>query len=380
MILAVGRPRADFKANANAHARLIAAALNLSGARACPTVSNREMAREASLDASRNGACLGSSSGLFEQMRWIMVCAVVILAGCADEAPRVFGTVERDRLTLTAPVGELIASVAVVEGQAVAAGEVLLTLDGTAAAARVARQQALLREAQARLAEAMNGARPEELAKAEAALAGARAMLTEANQRYARTEQLFSTNVRPEADLEAARAYRDSSAAKATEAEQALRELRSGTRGEQIDQARSAVAAAEADLEMARKALSDLTLVAAEAAIVDTLPWQAGDRVAAGTQLVSLLATARPYVRVYLPATRLERVSPGSRVTLHVDGRPDTLPGIVRTIRSQPAYTPFYALNERDRARLVYLTDIDLSGEAASLPTGLSLEVELPLP
>ena len=126
-----------------------------------------------------------------------------------------------------------------------------------------------------------------------------------------------------------------------------------------------------------QKALADLTLVAAQDAIVDTLPWRVGDRVAAGTQLIGLLATEKPYVRVYLPATWLDRVKVGTRVNILVDGRDTPIPGTVRNIRSQPAYTPYYALNERDRARLMYLTDIDIA-DGHDLPTGLALEVRLP--
>ncbi|MGL5392739.1 MAG: HlyD family efflux transporter periplasmic adaptor subunit, partial [Shewanella sp.] len=84
------------------------------------------------------------------------------------------------------------------------------------------------------------------------------------------------------------------------------------------------------------------------------------------------------YVRVYLPATWLDRVKAGDSVNILVDGRAAPLNGTVRNIRSQPAYTPFYALNERDRARLMYLTDITLPSSAADLPTGMAIEVELP--
>ncbi|NMH66978.1 HlyD family secretion protein [Shewanella salipaludis] len=311
-------------------------------------------------------------------MRPVVICMLALLAGCSQEAPRVFGTVERDRLTLTAPVGELLASVNVVEGQRVSAGETLLSLDATAANARVAQRVAELAEAKARLAELATGARIEAIARAKAALAGARASVTEAKQGFERTERLFNTKVLTEADLDAARAARDTAIARQAEAQQSLNELENGTRSEQLEQASAAVAAAEARLALERKALADLTLVAASDAVVDILPWQVGDRIAAGTQLVSLLATDRPYVRVYLPATWLERVKPGSRVIIHVDGRDTRVDGVVRNIRSQPAYTPFYALNERDRARLMYLTDIDISAQGQDLPTGMALEVELP--
>jgi HlyD family secretion protein len=70
-------------------------------------------------------------------------------------------------------------------------------------------------------------------------------------------------------------------------------------------------------------------------------------------------------------------VKAGDSVNILVDGREIPIAGTVRNIRSQPAYTPFYALNERDRARLMYLTDITISATDQDLPTGMALEVEL---
>ncbi|SIR13018.1 HlyD family secretion protein [Shewanella morhuae] len=303
---------------------------------------------------------------------------LMLLVGCTEPAPRVFGTVERDRLTLIAPVGELITQVNVVEGQQVKAGEVLLLLDTTSANARLALRQAELEQANAKLAEAITGARLEDIKKAKAVLDGANASVKEALRAFERTQRLFATHVLSQADLDTARAARDTSLAKQTEAEQSLRLLEHGTRSEQLDQAKAAVAAANASIDLEQKALADLTLVAARDAVVDTLPWRVGDRIAPGTQLIGLLASANPYVRVYLPATQLDKVKAGTNVNILVDGRETPIIGTVRNIRSQPAYTPFYALNERDRARLMYLTDITISAEGQDLPTGMALEVELP--
>lgn len=312
-------------------------------------------------------------------MRWASVLMLtLVVSGCGDSAPRVFATVERDRLTLSAPVGELVAAVNVVEGQQVQAGELLLTLDDTSARARVGQRQAAVAQAQARLAELVNGPRQEDLARARASLAGAEASVQEAQLTFSRAKRLVATKVLTEADMDEARAARDIAVARQAEARQSLMALENGTRSEQLEQARAAVALAEAELAVELKALADLRLTVAEAAVVDNLPWRVGDRVAAGTQLIALLATDRPYVRAYLPATWLDRVRPGSKVRIFVDGRTQPLDGVVRNIRSQPAYTPFYALNERDRARLMYLTDIDLGAGGEALATGLGLEVELP--
>lgn len=152
----------------------------------------------------------------------ILVCLLLQLMGCTDGAPRIFGTVERDRLTLTAPVSELISQVNVVEGQQVKEGEVLVRLDSTSANARVALRQAELKQAQAILAEALNGSRSEDINKARAALRGANANVKEALQNFDRVRQLFTTRVLSQADLDAARAVRDTSLAKQAEMEQDL--------------------------------------------------------------------------------------------------------------------------------------------------------------
>lgn len=303
--------------------------------------------------------------------------SVLLLAACNDNSSMIFGTVERDRLTLSAPIGEVITQINVVEGQHVKAGDVLLTLDSTSAHARLALRQAELAQSNAKLLEAVTGARLEDIARAKAVLDGANASANEAQRAFERTQRLFTTNVLSQADLDTARAVRDNSIAKQAEAQQSLQLLEKGTRSEQLDFAKAAVEAAKANVAMEEKALANLSLVATRDAVVDTLPWRVGDRVAAGTQLVGLLATNDPYVRVYLSATWLDRVQAGDSVAIFVDGRKIPLAGTVRNIRSQPAYTPYYALNERDRARLMYLTDIDLGAEGQALPTGMTLGVAL---
>ena len=46
-------------------------------------------------------------------------------------------------------------------------------------------------------------------------------------------------------------------------------------------------------------------------------------------------------------------------------------------IRSEPAFTPYYALVGKDAARLSYLAEIELTGqEARNLPAGLPVRVE----
>jgi HlyD family secretion protein len=45
-------------------------------------------------------------------------------------------------------------------------------------------------------------------------------------------------------------------------------------------------------------------------------------------------------------------------------------------IRSEPSFTPYYALAGEDAARLSYLAEIQLDKSAATLPAGVPVRVE----
>jgi len=48
----------------------------------------------------------------------------------------------------------------------------------------------------------------------------------------------------------------------------------------------------------------------------------------------------------------------------------------VRWIASDPAFTPYYALTERDRGRLSYVAKVDITEQYERLPDGVPVEVE----
>lgn len=314
---------------------------------------------------------------------WIpILCSALISACGSDSGGRAMGSLERARITLTTPASETISRVAVHEGQQVQAGNLLLSFDNTRASAALRAQQALLQQAEARLAELRNGARSEERAAAAAKVEGAQAALTDASQQLQRARALRQQNLTGQAEVDGAIARRDSAAATLQQAQEQLAQLNNGTRPEQLSQAEAAVASARAQTDSAQKTLDDLTLTAPAAAAVDALPWHQGDRINAGTVAITLLTLGDPYARVYLPANRLDGLRSGSNVQVRVDGLAQPLTGTLTNIRSQPAFTPYYALNERDRSSLMYLSEVHFSGTALeqlrTVPTGRTLEVILP--
>lgn len=304
---------------------------------------------------------------------------LVLLGGCADGPPQALGTLEYERIAIPAPLSERIESIRVQEGQDVPAGALLLTFEDTRAGAEVRALQAEAARRRSALEELEAGPRREAIAGAGAALAAAQAQAREANAYLARIEPLGARQLVAAAEVDRARAAANDANARVRQARAALEELQHGTRPEQIDQGEAALRAARAQAEAGAATLDDLSVRAPRPGRVDSLPFEVGARPAAGSPVAIMLVGATPFARVYIPQPIRAGVAVGdpARVVL-MDGDEDRVfDGRVRMIRTEPSFTPYYALVGDDAARLVYLAEIALTGEAAEgLPAGLPVRVE----
>jgi HlyD family secretion protein len=303
--------------------------------------------------------------------------AILLLAACADRsANEALGTLERERIVLKATAAEIIVNEPVAEGTMVAAGTLLVQLDDALQQSRVAYARAEVAQANARLEELRNGARAEDIAAASARVAGARATVIEAAANYNRAKKLHQQNLAAQATVDTALANRDAAEASLQSAHEELLRLTNGTRKEQLDQAAAVVQAADAQLALEEQQLANLSIVATRDAYLDSLPWHVGERVTLGATVAVLLANSVPFARVYVPELWRARLQVGERRQVSVDGIAQPLTGTLRWIATEPAFTPHYALNATDRARLVYLAEFDLE-EGEALPTGVPAQVLL---
>lgn len=308
-------------------------------------------------------------------IRISVLFAFAALAGCADDAPQVLGTLEYDRISLPAPSAERIVSVDVREGDRVKAGATLLTLERTRIAAQTDVALAQAQQQRESLAELEAGSRDEQVAQARAQLAGAQAQARDARAYFARVQPLGQRRLIAAVEVDRAKAAADSADAQARAAQALLEELEHGTRVERIAQAAAAVRAADAQVAAQTVTLDKLKIVAPRDGRVDSLPYKLGDQAPVGASLAILLVGDAPYARVYVPEPLRANVKIGDRATVRVDGRDAALSGRVRAIRSEPSFTPYYALSGKDAARLSYLAEIVIDGGEA-LPAGLPVRVE----
>jgi HlyD family secretion protein len=303
------------------------------------------------------------------------------LAACdnADESGRIVGELASDRIELTAEMAEPITEILVTEGEAVAAGQVLIRQDSTRALARLAEAEAALGQAQARLDELVRGPRSEQIAAQRAAAEGARDELAFRRSDYARIQEIHGKNLASEELLDRAKAALDTAIANDKLLRAQLQELLTGTTLEELAQAENAVkqAAARRDLAAVDVARHDITTPID--GIADSRLFELGERPNPGQAVMIVLGGDQVYARVYVPEQLRVHVTPGLDATIHVDGLADAIPGRVRWVASEAAFTPYFALTERDRGHLTYLAKVDLVGSRERLPDGVPVEVDLGL-
>ena len=290
------------------------------------------------------------------------------------------GTLERDRLELVAEADEPVLEVAVREGDRVESGALLVRQGGGRVGAQADRARGARDEARARLDELAHGPRVEQLLEARAQLAGAEGARRTASHELERAEQLAQADFASRARLDQAHMSFDGARGARDAARARLSALETGSRREEIARGMGALEAAEAMLSEAELRRQRLELRAPRSGIVDALPYEPGERPAPGAAVVVLVADGAPWARVHVPEPLRTRLRPGTRARIRIDGYAKPFEGRLRRVSHEPAFTPYFALTQRDRSRLSYLAEVDVtSPEALELPAGIPVEVTFDL-
>jgi HlyD family secretion protein len=304
--------------------------------------------------------------------------ALTLLASCAaEENPNlVVGELASDRHELTAEVSEPILSIAVSEGEVVVAGQVLIEQDSTRATARLREAEAALAQHQARLDELVRGPRSEQITAARANVEGATQDFEFRQSELTRIKEVHARGLASPDLLDRARAALDAAEANLKLRLAQLEERLAGTTIEELAQAEQAVKQAAARRDNALTDVERHTLRAPVDGIVDSRLFELGERPAPGQPIVILLSGAQPYARVFVPEPLRVRIAPGTRALVSIDGLDQAIDGRVRWVSSEAAFTPYFALTERDRGRLSYVAKVDLGETRERLPDGVPVNVE----
>jgi len=289
-----------------------------------------------------------------------------------------YGNVDIREVDLGFRVDGKLARLMVDEGDAVKEGDLLASLDAEPlrhardmAAARLAREEAALARLEA-------GMRAEEIEQARALVAEREATLTNAQLRYDRQSRLVKDGaVSKQAFDQAAAALREARA-RAVAAKEALELAVEGSRIEDIDAGRAAVAMAEAERADAERRLRDANLFAPSDGVILARVREKGAILRTGETVFSLSLREPVWVRAYVSQTDLGDVFPGREVKVHTDGRPgESYLGVVGYVSPTAEFTPKTVQTEELRTSLVYRLRIVIDDPDEGLRQGMPVTVAL---
>lgn len=319
-------------------------------------------------------------------MKWLLL-VTLLLAGCGTDAaaPRTFrGTVEVREIDVASLAAGRVLEVRVDEGAVVEQGDTIAVLDAPTLAADLVASEADLAAARARLRDLEAGSRPAELARAQAVLRGQIAEADRLAHDRDRLKKLLAAGAVAARDFEAAATAAEVARRTAEASREGLRLLEEGSRSAQVAAARAGVDRAVAILAARRATTGEYTLLAPRGGVVQSRVADPGDLVAIGTPVVRLGMTQEPWVRIYVPASRLADLHLGDSVTVFPPGANPARAGSasgargrIVAINPHAEYVTRTALSEEERADLLFGVKITIHDPEARFKSGMPTTVRL---
>ena len=323
------------------------------------------------------------------------IVLAALACACTPDAPtdrlRVSGHVEATEIRVAATSGGRVLTLAAHEGDRVAEGQPILTLDASDAelALRRARADAAQADAQLRLLQA--GPRPEDIRQADAQVdaaradaAAARAELASAEQDLERFESLLRSNSGSRKQRDDAATRRDVSRERLASAEsriqaaqEGLLRIRAGSRREEIDAARARVGAAAAQIATIDKRIADTRLISPAAGVVTQKLVEVGEVIAPGAPALVLVDLDHVWADVFVPEPVVPRLTLGQTATVHTDAGGAGVTGTITYVSPKAEFTPRNVQTADERSKLVYRIRIAVDNKAGVLKQGMPVEADL---
>lgn len=211
-------------------------------------------------------------------------------------------------------------------------------------------------EAKANLAEMVAGSRQEDKDAAAAQVAAQQQAL-----------DLLLRGSRSE-DIAAARA-------RLAGAQATLADLLAGTRREEIAQQRAAARAAALNALSSAATVSDRTVRATRAGVVERVLIAVGDLITPGEAVIRLDDPTDIWLRVYVPERHLAQFEVGNDATLRIDGINGQVPAVVESIATQGEFTPANLQAPEERENQVFAVRLRLKTPDRRVRPGISATV-----
>ena len=241
------------------------------------------------------------------------------------------GRIEATEVDVSSKYPGRLATLTVDEGDEVTAGQVVGTISSP-------ETEAQLRQSQAQLLKAKQA-----MVSAVSLIAQRKSDLETAKADYARGKSLAEKGWVTQQVLDQRRNKFESAQAASVSADG------------QRDEAQSAIKAAEADVERFQSILADLVLVSPRSGRVQYRLARAGEVVAAGQRILTILDLNDVYMTIYLPAVQAGKLMLGDTARTILDPVPQfVLPATISFVATEAQFTPKSVETAEEREKLMF--------------------------
>ena len=273
----------------------------------------------------------------------------------------------------------LVTQVLVKRGDRVVKGAPLFEQDAIDERAALDQAQSSLDQAERQLADLQAPARQTEIQQAQANLNDASAARDKVLADLQRNQALLEKGAATAEVVEQEQDDLRSAIAKIGALTAQIAQLKAPTgREAQIEAQSAAAQAAKAAVDQARWRLAQRSVTSPVTGVVADVMAEAGETLAAGAPVVSLLPPENIFVRFFVPEPSLSTLAIGDAVRLACDECPPDYVGVVSFISPQAEYTPPFIYSETTDKKFVFLAEARPSGAiAAKLNPGQPVTVRL---
>ena len=308
---------------------------------------------------------------------------LLALTGCGkgpdgDTRIPVSGVIEAVKTDVQAQFQGEIERILVQEGQKVAKGDLLCTINADKLRIQLDQIRAGIEGAKARRQLARIGTKKEliAVAKTQVEIAAKQLELADKDQqRFARllAEGAVSQTQKEKADL-ALKAAQEQAKGAQESYDMAVR----GREKEEIDMTVADVQGLEAQEQLILRQLRDAEVRAPSAGVVEVKNVETGELATPGAVLFSLIDPAQTYVKAYVPEKYLGRVKLGVAVEAVGDSYPGKVfKGKVDFISNEAEFAPKNIQTREERLKLVYMIKSYLDNPAGDLKPGMPVDVTI---
>ncbi|MCL2790239.1 MAG: HlyD family efflux transporter periplasmic adaptor subunit [Desulfobulbus sp.] len=314
------------------------------------------------------------------------MAVLLVAAGCSEQGGgsgaagtlTLYGTVDIREVQLAFQDGGRIFALMVDEGAVVEKGQVVAELDPSRFQMEVERLTGEVASQAQLVARLKSGSRPQEIARAQAAVASARANLKEADLVLSRKQALQRVNRISQQEVDSARAGMETWQASLKAAEEELSLAREGSRREDIAAAAASLTALQAAKDLAEQRLADTRLRAPAAGVIRNRILEPGAMASGGAPVLTMALTNPLWVRAYVSEPDLGWIREGMGAEIQTDSHPGKrYKAWVGFISSTAEFTPKTVATTELRTKLVYRARIFVCDSGQELRLGMPVTVTI---